>query len=148
MATQASAIHVFYRRPGQGYLGGLGFVQIYFGLPIALIVIAAVFLAETRTVLRDPEKRISRRNLTSPLKIVFSANFHPANFSQLFRMFGPRRSCRGLGFVHDAMCEVLPMRKQSSGEPPARPSQKSRPGGPLDRPSSCFERGQCAAKTL
>jgi SSS family solute:Na+ symporter len=43
MATQASAI-TFLSTPGQGYLGGLGFVQIYFGLPIALIVIAAVFL--------------------------------------------------------------------------------------------------------
>jgi SSS family solute:Na+ symporter len=43
MATQASAI-TFLSTPGQGYLGGLGFVQIYFGMPIALIVIAAVFL--------------------------------------------------------------------------------------------------------
>ena len=43
MATQASAI-TFLSTPGQGYLGGLGFVQIYFGVPIALIIIAAVFL--------------------------------------------------------------------------------------------------------
>ena len=43
MATQASAI-TFLSTPGQGYQGGLGFVQIYFGLPIALILIAAVFL--------------------------------------------------------------------------------------------------------
>jgi solute:Na+ symporter, SSS family len=43
MATQASAI-TFLSTPGQGYLDGLGFVQIYFGMPIALIVIAAVFL--------------------------------------------------------------------------------------------------------
>jgi solute:Na+ symporter, SSS family len=43
MATQASAI-TFLSTPGQGYMGGLGFVQIYFGLPIALIIIAAVFL--------------------------------------------------------------------------------------------------------
>ena len=43
MATQASAI-TFLSTPGQGYLGGLGFVQIYFGLPIALVIIAAVFL--------------------------------------------------------------------------------------------------------
>ncbi|MBV8377268.1 MAG: sodium:solute symporter [Verrucomicrobia bacterium] len=43
MATQASAI-TFLSTPGQGYLAGLGFVQIYFGLPIALIIIAAVFL--------------------------------------------------------------------------------------------------------
>jgi len=43
MATQASAI-TFLSTPGQGYLEGLGFVQIYFGMPIALIIIAAVFL--------------------------------------------------------------------------------------------------------
>jgi SSS family solute:Na+ symporter len=43
MATQASAI-TFLSTPGQGYLGGLGFIQIYFGLPIALIIIVAVFL--------------------------------------------------------------------------------------------------------
>src|SRR5271154_5857636 len=43
MATQASAI-TFLSTPGQGYLGGLGFVQIYFGLPVALIIIAAIFL--------------------------------------------------------------------------------------------------------
>jgi solute:Na+ symporter, SSS family len=43
MATQASAI-TFLSTPGQGYLGGLGFVQIYFGVPIALILIAIFFL--------------------------------------------------------------------------------------------------------
>ncbi len=43
MATQASAI-TFLSTPGQGYLGGLGFLQIYFGMPLALITIAAVFL--------------------------------------------------------------------------------------------------------
>ncbi len=43
MATQASAI-TFLSTPGQGYESGLGFVQNYFGLPFALIIIAAVFL--------------------------------------------------------------------------------------------------------
>src|ERR1700680_2777550 len=43
MATQASAI-TFLSTPGQGYLDGLGFVHIYFGLPIALIILPAVFL--------------------------------------------------------------------------------------------------------
>ena len=36
MATQASAI-TFLSTPGQGYEGGLGFVQNYFGAPLALI---------------------------------------------------------------------------------------------------------------
>jgi solute:Na+ symporter, SSS family len=43
MATQASAI-TFLSTPGQGYEGGLGFLQNYFGAPFALIIIAAVFL--------------------------------------------------------------------------------------------------------
>ena len=43
MATQASAI-TFLSTPGQGYQGGLGFVQNYFGAPLALIVVSAVFL--------------------------------------------------------------------------------------------------------
>ncbi len=43
MATQASAI-TFLSTPGQGYEDGLSFVQNYFGLPLALILIAVVFL--------------------------------------------------------------------------------------------------------
>jgi len=43
MATQASAI-TFLSTPGQGYADGLGFVQIYFGVPLALIIIAVIFL--------------------------------------------------------------------------------------------------------
>jgi solute:Na+ symporter, SSS family len=43
MATQASAI-TFLSTPGQGYVAGLSFVQIYFGVPIALIIIAIFFL--------------------------------------------------------------------------------------------------------
>jgi SSS family solute:Na+ symporter len=43
MATQASAI-TFISTPGQGFQDGLGFVQNYFGMPLALILIAAVFL--------------------------------------------------------------------------------------------------------
>lgn len=43
MATQASAV-TFLSTPGQGYESGLGFVQNYFGAPLALIIIAAVFL--------------------------------------------------------------------------------------------------------
>ncbi len=43
MATQASAI-TFLSVPGQAYDDGLRFVQFYLGLPLAMIVIAAVFL--------------------------------------------------------------------------------------------------------
>jgi SSS family solute:Na+ symporter len=43
MATQASAV-TFLSTPGQGYEDGLGFVQNYFGAPLALIIIAVVFV--------------------------------------------------------------------------------------------------------
>jgi Na+/proline symporter len=42
-ATQASAI-TFLSIPGQGFESGLGFVQNYFGLPLALIIVCAIFL--------------------------------------------------------------------------------------------------------
>lgn len=40
MATQASAI-TFLATPGQAYADGMRFVQFYFGLPIAMVVLAA-----------------------------------------------------------------------------------------------------------
>ncbi|KQB41983.1 Sodium iodide symporter [Flavobacterium daejeonense] len=43
MATQASAI-TFLSTPGQAYHDGMGFVQFYFGLPIAMIVICLTFI--------------------------------------------------------------------------------------------------------
>lgn len=43
MATQASAI-TFLSTPGQAYHDGMGFVQFYFGLPIAMIVISLTFI--------------------------------------------------------------------------------------------------------
>ncbi len=42
-ATQASAI-TFLSIPGQGFESGIGFVQNYFGLPLALIIVCAIFL--------------------------------------------------------------------------------------------------------
>ena len=43
MATQASAI-TFLSTPGQAFHSGIGFVQFYFGLPIAMIIICVVFI--------------------------------------------------------------------------------------------------------
>jgi Na+/proline symporter len=43
MATQASAI-TFLSVPGQAYEDGMRFVQFYFGLPIAMVIISAVFV--------------------------------------------------------------------------------------------------------
>jgi SSS family transporter len=43
MATQASAI-TFLSAPGQGFTNGMGFVQFYFGLPLAMIVLSITFI--------------------------------------------------------------------------------------------------------
>ncbi|MCC6621835.1 MAG: sodium:solute symporter [Deltaproteobacteria bacterium] len=43
MATQASAI-TFLSTPGQAYEDGMRFVQFYFGLPLAMVIVAAVFV--------------------------------------------------------------------------------------------------------
>ncbi|MFZ1526064.1 MAG: sodium:solute symporter [Saprospiraceae bacterium] len=43
MATQASAI-TFMSTPGQAFHDGMGFVQFYFGLPIAMIIICYTFI--------------------------------------------------------------------------------------------------------
>jgi SSS family solute:Na+ symporter len=43
MATQASAI-TFLSTPGQAYTDGMRFIQFYFGLPLAMIIISVFFL--------------------------------------------------------------------------------------------------------
>jgi SSS family solute:Na+ symporter len=43
MATQASAI-TFLSTPGQAFNDGMGFVQFYFGIPIAMVIICLVFI--------------------------------------------------------------------------------------------------------
>jgi SSS family solute:Na+ symporter len=43
MATQASAI-TFLSTPGQAFNDGMGFVQFYFGVPLAMVVICMVFI--------------------------------------------------------------------------------------------------------
>lgn len=43
MATQASAI-TFLSTPGQGYADGMRFVQFYFGLPLAMIILCVTFI--------------------------------------------------------------------------------------------------------
>ena len=43
MATQASAI-TFLSMPGQAYEDGMGFVQFYFGLPVAMVILSATIV--------------------------------------------------------------------------------------------------------
>ncbi|MDF2456963.1 MAG: yidK [Cytophagaceae bacterium] len=49
MATQASAI-TFLSAPGQAYSDGLRFVQFYFGLPLAMVVLCRTFIPIFRTL--------------------------------------------------------------------------------------------------
>jgi len=68
MATQASAI-TFLSAPGQAYTDGMRFVQYYFGLPLAMVVISLVFIPIFRsqkvyTAYEYLEKRFDRRTRT------------------------------------------------------------------------------------
>ncbi|MDB9726750.1 sodium:solute symporter, partial [Flavobacteriaceae bacterium] len=76
MATQASAI-TFLSTPGQAYHDGMGFVQFYFGLPLAMLVIILVFIPlydrlQVETAYEFLEKRFNgeTRTLTALLFLV------------------------------------------------------------------------------
>ncbi len=65
MATQASAI-TFLSTPGQAFSDGMGFVQFYFGLPIAMVIICVLFIPrfyglKVYTVYEYLEKRFDLR---------------------------------------------------------------------------------------
>ncbi|NCX96051.1 MAG: sodium:solute symporter, partial [Chitinophagia bacterium] len=65
MATQASAI-TFLSAPGQAYYDGMRFVQYYFGLPLAMIVICVSFIPQYTklnviTAYEFIEKRFDKR---------------------------------------------------------------------------------------
>src|SRR6187549_3897304 len=76
MGTQASAI-TFLSAPGQAYTDGMRFVQYYFGLPLAMIVICIFFVPVFRklkiyTAYEFLENRfdLKTRSLTSALFLV------------------------------------------------------------------------------
>ena len=76
MATQASAI-TFLSTPGQAYESGMGFAQFYFGLPLAMVIIAIFFLPiyyklEVYTAYEYLESRfdLKTRQLTAMLFLV------------------------------------------------------------------------------
>lgn len=76
MATQASAI-TFLSTPGQAFNDGMGFVQFYFGLPIAMVVICMVFIPlyhrlKVYTAYEFLENRFDRktRTLTAVLFLI------------------------------------------------------------------------------
>src|SRR3954471_15162686 len=68
MATQASAI-TFLSAPGQGYTDGLRFVQFYFSLPLAMVVLCITFIPmfqrlNVYTAYEYLEKRFDNRTRT------------------------------------------------------------------------------------
>lgn len=68
MATQASAI-TFLSTPGQAFHDGMGFVQFYFGLPIAMVIICMFFIPIYRklnvyTAYEYLESRFDRKTRT------------------------------------------------------------------------------------
>src|SRR5687767_7040086 len=76
MGTQASAI-TYLTGPGQSYTDGMRFVQYYFGLPLAMIVIAIFFVPvysrlKVYTAYEFLEKRfdLKTRSLTSFLFLI------------------------------------------------------------------------------
>ena len=76
MATQASAI-TFLSTPGQAYYDGMGFVQFYFGLPLAMVIICLTFIPiyhklKVYTAYEYLESRfdLKTRTLTSVLFLV------------------------------------------------------------------------------
>jgi solute:Na+ symporter, SSS family len=76
MATQASAI-TFLSMPGQAYEDGMGFLQFYFGLPVAMVILSAFFLPlyyrlKVYTAYEFLEQRFDRktRQLTAILFLV------------------------------------------------------------------------------
>lgn len=73
ITTQASAI-TFISAPGQAFTDGMRFVQFYFGMPLALIVVSAIFMPKFRglnifTAYQYLEKRfdVKTRALTAGL---------------------------------------------------------------------------------
>src|SRR6476659_10124327 len=76
MGTQASAI-TFLSAPGQAYTDGMRFVQYYFGLPLAMVVLCITFVPLFRklnliTAYEFLEKRfdVKTRTLTSALFLI------------------------------------------------------------------------------
>ena len=76
MATQASAI-TFLSTPGQAFHDGMGFIQFYFGIPLAIIIVCMVFIPiyhklKVYTAYEYLEKRfdLKTRTLTALLFLI------------------------------------------------------------------------------
>ena len=110
MATQASAI-TFLSTPGQAYESGMGFVQNYFGLPFALIVVCAVFIP-----------------IYHRLKVITAYEYLGQRFDQKTRLLGAflvSPAARSRGGHHDLRAGHYrfghPGLEPSAHHPPLRP---------------------------
>ena len=110
MATQASAV-TFLSTPGQAYESGMGFLQNYFGLPFALIVVCAVFIP-----------------IYHRLKVVTAYEYLGQRFDQKTRLLGAflflaatRPRCRH----HDLRAGHHPLRVARLESPPNDPAFRS-----------------------
>ena len=81
MATQASAI-TFLSTPGQAFHDGMGFIQFYFGVPLAIIIVCVVFIPiyhklKVYTAYEYLEKRfdLKTRTLTALLFLIHFSEY-------------------------------------------------------------------------
>ena len=75
MATQASAI-TFLSTPGEAFNNGMGFVQFYFGVPIAIVIICMVFIPmyhrlKVYTAYQFLEERFDKKTRTLTASLFF-----------------------------------------------------------------------------
>ena len=93
MATQASAI-TFLSTPGQGYEDGLGFVQNYFGVPLAMIFISVVFLPIYRRLDVYTAYEYLGRRFDAKTRLLGAGLFSaPARVGRGHHDLRPRQSC-------------------------------------------------------
>lgn len=107
MATQASAI-TFISGPGQAYSDGMRFLQYYFGLPIAMVVISAVFIPyfqkqKTFTAYQFLDQRFDRKTrLFTGFLFLFSRGI-----STGLSVFAPAIVLSAIFNWNIALCTVL-----------------------------------------
>ena len=110
MATQASAI-TFLSTPGQAYHDGMGFVQFYFGLPLAMIVIAYTFIPNPKRFRNRNYNLCSFHHFVSIIRLEFEyAKHYHWNFSDCIHCYWWNKSrecnskttnvCNYVGNVH------------------------------------------------
>ena len=96
MATQASAI-TFISTTGQSYVDGMRFVQFYFGLPIAMVIICATVVPLFHRA-RSTRRTNTWRSASTPRRARWPASSSCASAA----VGGPHDLCAGAGAVGDS----------------------------------------------